>query len=345
MIVTIHDGNQFMHATIPLLSILLYVSIYASGCVSSSSSSAIFRLKDAPAENLVKAIDQGGDAFLSTSSFLLKASQIDKYKYERVLVSFFQTNIPSWNTSQLLRAVKLYQHTPKRFGFLVFSNLQKAPHKQAYSFAWMVLGGMDQSIAAEFADSALSQALLEGHIEKHFVIEMAQAVKKWRLSSVYSVVHMALLKTGESEFVEAMTTLSPQKASDDLLSYLALAPDSDLRQLFLDSIDATSALLSLEHLAQYPPNFGHAHLRKLFSYAGSRQLALQDAALQVIDKLTPTQPMIVAYELSRTEKWVQLAFIERVRRDVTPNRKLLLQNLATLTADENIRDEIALLDF
>lgn len=334
-------------------AILFSMLIKGVAACQSTSMSRLSKLWMPPSgpELLARAIDEGGEAYLKYAQQLSEASfdSSVKAQRERELVSLIYSNAVHWGSPQLMRATKLYSSGSREHSFLVFAALLKSPREEAPSLAWKTLLGMpeksvDVPRARNFVDGILAEALKSGGIERHWVPEMAQIVKKWRVESVYSVVHMALLAKGDVEFVEAMIELRPRRSSSELMEYLALAPSDDLRQLALASIEVGSAEAILQHFKLYPPSLAHPQLGQLFAFGASRQRGLKEPALEVIDALTPQQPLLMAYALAKQPIWVQSAMISEAGRQSTPHREVLLRELAKITSDENISAEIALLE-
>ena len=324
--------------------------IIVSACESTQKSSSKWSLDFlGPKKHLTqlaRSIDEGGEVFLEATASFQSSSEL-ALKEQR-LVALFYTGAPYWNSAQLLRATRLYELTEKKHNFLVFSYILKSSLKEAPSLAWRMLQGGEwdekqQQKYAAFIDNVLSEALEKGSLEKHLVPSMAEAVQKWRVESVYTILRMALFRRGEKAFAESMMRLSPQKSSKDFMHYLALTPREELRQLSFSTMKLPSILAALEHLKNHPPHFGHPKLSSLFAYGASRQPAIKKLALEIIDHLTPIQPMIMAYSLRQEPHWVQLSIIEQTARQSNARRELLLRHLSQITTDEVISEELALL--
>jgi hypothetical protein len=290
---------------------------------------------------LASAIDFGGNTFKQVVKHISDNNEWSKT--ERVLTSLIIANSEYWQDAQILNASKLYERSGAKNVDLVFLKLLKINKPLTIKMGWNLLRFADGAKYSQIVDSVLSQSIIDGNLDQHLIPEMANAVSYLDVKSVYGIVKLGLMKKGEPEFVVAMTKLYPHRSSDDLFDYLVLANNEELRQRALKSINTLTALQILEYLSNNPVSFGHKDLGKVFVYAASRNIGLRQTARLVVDVLVSQNSEILAYELSKQPKWVQISIIESARREMTSNTKLLLKRLKEMTPDTNIEEEISLL--
>ena len=299
-------------------------------------------------KTLAGAIDQGGELFMGLLNEMGRSSSEAQKVNDMVnqhLPSLIIAHSKTWNLKQLERATEILHYSDHSYPWLVFSHILNSPHQEGPAMAWKSLTSVTSSHDHQLmVDSVLSKALSDNDLDRHLVPEMADVVRLWKVTTVYDVVKLGLLSKGDPGFALAMAHLKPKQASDDFLNYLALVPDSDLRQLSMASIQDLTASQILNHLHHHPPNIAHRHISKLFVFAASRQMNLRQVALSIVDKIVPTAPPTMSYLLSRQPKWVQQTIIEEARRAMTAQRKLLLTGLSELTPDKDILEEISWLD-
>lgn len=292
-------------------------------------------------EKLASAIDFGGQTF---KDVVKSISEQKKWSAsEQILASLIIQNVEVWQEAQLLNATKLYQRSGAKNDDIVFAKLIENGGVLAAKVAWKLIENSSNPKALGIIDSVLTQAIVTNDLDRHLIPEMANAVATLNVKSVYGVLKVGLFKTGEPAFVESMIRLYAARSSDDLFDYLLLAEDNELRQRTLKSIDTITAVQILDYLANQPMTFGHNELGKIFVYAASRNVGLRQAARRVVDGLVPINPQILAFELSKQPKWVQMSLIEAARREITANSKTLLKELSLMTPDRSIEEEIGYL--
>src|SRR5690606_4760486 len=131
-----------------------------------------------------------------------------------------------------------------------------------------------------------------------------------------------------------------RQASEDFLTYLALAPAEELRQLTLSSVNLYSCMIILKHMTYAPPSVANADFRHLFNYAVSRNNALAELAHAVLENYVPEHTDYLAQLLARQPVWVQMAYLENARRRMTPKVGLLLSELKKVSAQDDVISEI-----
>lgn len=325
------------------LCVLLSFICLSLSCVSFSGNKEVPEITtDMPLDlKLANAIDFGGETFKT----VVKQISLEKRwgESENVLTSLILANSSSWQEAQILNATKLYERSGAKNVDLVFMKLLEIDKPLTTRLAWNLLRLGTGEKYKKLVDSVLSNALVEGTLDKHLIPEMANAVSLLDVKTVYGIMKLGLMKVGEGEFVVAMSRLYPNSSSDDMFDYLVLAGNDELRQRALKTVNTLTALQILEYLGTSPVSFGHKDLGKIFVYCASRNVGLRQAARVVVDKLVSKNSEILAYELARQPKWVQISIIESARRSMTANTKLLLKKLGSMTADENVAEEISLL--
>lgn len=315
----------------------------ASSCVSFDGKESAPKITDEMPlkEKLAHAVDFGGETFKSVSKSISEKKQWRQT--EKILASFIIKNASNWQDSQILNATKLYGKTGVQNVDLVFIKLVELNKPIATEAAWKLMRLAEPKKANGVIDSVLTEAVVNSDIDRHLIPEMAAAVEILDTKSVYGVLKLGLMKTGDAQFVSAMTKLYPVKASDDLFDYLVIPSDDELRQRALKSIDTITAVQILEFLERNPMSFGHKELGKIFVYSASRNIGLRQLARNVIDRIAAGNVEILAFELTKQPKWVQMSLIESARRSMTANTKVLLKKLQEMTPDRNVEEEISLL--
>lgn len=293
-----------------------------------------------------QAIDEGGESYAQLRHELDQLTHSGKatlpQDIEHTLLSLIITNATTWGPHQLRRSLALLRSYSSLYPWVVFTHVLRSPLPEAPGLAWYSLRDVEPTADHRtMVDRILANALSTGDIHKHLTVEMAQLISRWQVTSVYDVAKLGLMKHGDVPFAQAMAKLQPSRATLDFMNYLALVPDSDLRQLTMAAMDDLTANMILAHLQKFPPDLGHNHFDKLFVFAASRQTNLKTLAMQIIDQIVPSGPAMLAYRLSRQPPWVQYALIEDIRRNRTGNRAILLAYLATVTADPDIAQTIA----
>ena len=207
--------------------------------------------------------------------------------------------------------------------------------------AWQLASDSASEKMGHEIEVHLTESIAENELNLVFIPAMADAVASNRLVESYSVVREGLLFGDDIAFARAMIALKPQQASTDFLEYLAKAPIEELRQLSLKSVDVYTCTLILEHLASYPPPASHPRMEVLFLYAISRNNALGEMARDVLEKYLPQYSEAFAFTLSRLPSWMQIAFVERSSKRMTPVISIFLNDLKKVTADKDVVDEIS----
>ena len=96
----------------------------------------------------------------------------------------------------------------------------------------------------------------------------------------------------------------------------------------------------LEHLAQHTTPVTHPQFDYLFFYSISRNQALAGLARKVLEPYFAKDRSYLAFRLTQMPKWVQLAFIEGGRRQMTPIFAKFLSELKKNTINQEVIEEI-----
>lgn len=291
-------------------------------------------LKDA----LANAIEFGGPTLNQVVKLVKKRREASKagdllYK---ILMADSEDSIPS-----IINTMELFRASQSKSAPLVFKKYVRDSLLIKRQLAWQLAADAPSDEMGREIEKHLTEAISDNELNLVFIPVMADAVASNRLTGSYTVLREGLLFTGDIAFARAMITLNPQHASVDFLEYLAKAPVEELRQLSLKSVDVYTCTLILEHFRSYPPPVSNPRIETIFLYAISRNNALAEMARDVLEKYLPKDSEIFAYTLSRLPSWMQIAFIERSSKRLTPVISLFLDDLRKVTVDKDVVDEIS----
>ena len=153
-------------------------------------------------------------------------------------------------------------------------------------------------------------------------------------------IQQGLMTTGQEAFALSMAQLDASRASNDFLDYLALASAEELRQLTQNSVNVYTCLIALKHLQAHPAPLSHAHAEHLVYYAVSRNNGLADLGQMALESYRPKERSQVAIMMSRMPQWVQIAYVESVRRKKAPAITLLLGELKKISSSTDVVEEV-----
>ena len=326
------------------LAILMAAGLLTSGCVHGSGDQ---KDQDPPPEiyanmPLDEALEAGmnhGSETLQQVKRLLKRRG-DLEKAGPIMVQAMSDGILAYEDRKLLNASHLYIATPMPEMTNLFIKLVRSGRPLANRIGWRLATLRPSPSMASYIDQELTEALKMNDEDRVLHAEMASAVAANQLKDSYTLLREGLMRTGAEEFVTAMITLSPQQASDDFLDYLALASAEELRQLTLVKVELFSCVAILRHLHRYPADVSHQHFKHLFLYSVSRNRALGELAQTVLDSYVPRHTEHLAAMLASQPGWVQIAFLENARRNMTPKVGLMIAELRNVTAKPDVIDEI-----
>jgi hypothetical protein len=287
---------------------------------------------------LQAAIQFGGDTAKNVRKLIVRRK--DWPLAEKILYQAIQDGIIDYENQQLINAVMLYTSGPVKPQEALFTQMISSGRPLARQLAWQMAASIPGRVMRSAIERELNRAVYEDDEEDLFIPAMAVAVQENRMTTAYSVVRRGLFLTNQEEFAQAMVTLNPEKASADLLDYLAICPPEELRQLTLSTINIFAANIALNHLLKFPPNIAHSRIETIFYYAISRNPGLSDLAINIVDSLIDKNKAAMALTLSRMPVWAQVAFIEGARRNLTASKRVFLAELRKVTAHNEIIEEL-----
>ncbi len=290
-------------------------------------------------DELVNAgIKFGGQTLVDSAKILKKQNALERAALAVQLQIIDQYR--DWDGAYLINAVKLYQLTAPRDPSEVFRLLINSDRKLARELALQVASEFPSRSIAKALDEKLTDAIEEEEIFEYLLPQLAVAITRNGMKDSYSILKLGLFQTNSDSFVTAMVAVDANQASSDLLDYLAQVPVEELRQLTLVTLDVYACLAALRHLAQSPPALSHAKFEHLFYYAMSRNTAFAQIAREVISRYLPEHSKVLARRFTQMPNWIQVAYIEGSRNNITPTVSLFLQDLRELSAQKEIIEEI-----
>lgn len=285
------------------------------------------------------AIDFGGDTLRQVRLMIGRRGEWPKA--EGILDRGLRDGIVTYDDPRLVNAVHLYQSSIMPANPDLFERMVSSDRPLAKRLAWQIATTMPSRIMAAAVERELTRALREDDEQNLFVPQMANAVAANRLKSSYTVLLQGLQSNGHENFAKAMISLDPARSTNDFLNYLSRATVDELRQISVTSVNVFAAMLMLRHMGKFPPTTDHPHFEHLFLYSISRNMGLSDAASSIILGYLPKNQDRLAIQLARQPAWVQIAYVEAVRRRLTPVMSLFLGELKHATAQQDVVDEIS----
>ena len=297
-----------------------------------------------PLELALKAgVDYGGDTLSAVKRLIKKRDQ--GVAAAALLRAMIHDNLQSYDHAQLINSGHLYAAMPVALQPEVFRELVGSGRVLAQQLGWQLAAVKPSEALAKAVDIELSRALAEGEDDSVMIPQMANAVRANHLGSAYTLMRVGLMAKGDEEFAQAMIHLDPQRASDDFLIYLAIPTAEELRQLSLSSINLYTSVVILRHLKAHPPTAGVTGFDHLFYFAVSRNLTLAEQAQSVLEQYIPQRTELLAQALAKMPGWVQIAYLESVRRHMSAKQGMLLSELQKTTAESDVVQEIKELKF
>lgn len=257
-----------------------------------------------------------------------------------ILFDSIKNNYQSWPSVRLINAAQLYELSAHSKSDELFYLLSFSERHLIQQLAWHLAGSRPSKQMAVKIEERLTVAIDTNELKEIYWPGMADAVAANMLKSSYTVVRQGLFENNHIAFAKAMIALNPSGATDDFLDYLSLASLEELRQLSLNSVDVFTCVEILKHLKNFPPSVSHRKFTHLFYYAISRNTALAEMARSILEDFFPGQNSMLAQMLSRLPNWVQIAFVEGSRRQMTPKLSLFLKELKGTTSQKEVVEEI-----
>lgn len=326
---------------------LAFLMLGATGCVTASSSTPgmdpaakppILSERTTPADAAQAAVQFGGETLQGVKRLAKQTNQGKQFGLaaEKIL----KTQAGDLGDKELLNAGHLYASMAVPLDTTLFRTLANSPRPLARQLGWQLAASKPSPLTATAMDRELTRALSENEMETVLIPMMANAVTTNHLTPAYTYVRQGLMIRGDEEFAQAMMALSPDRASEDFMDYLAQAPAEELRQLTLSSVNLYTSVAILKHFQKFPPNLANAHFDHLFLYAVSRNTGLAELAQTVIESYIPAHTDLVAMAIAKHPAWVQIAFLENARRRMNPKEGLLLTELKKVTSERDVVEEI-----
>lgn len=321
--------------------VVVYVSLF-TGCVTTRSGSEVevkkLDAKMSMAEILELTIQQGGPT-LEDAKHILKDDPL-RSRAESLLEQQLISRGEKYTSFQAANAIQLYRFLKPKEPEKVFLSWMNVENPVIRQFGWEIAAVFPSRKMATSIEKFLSKVIAEGEEAAVLIPEMARAVRANGMSETYSLLRMGLLEVGSLEFVEAMATLNPKKASDDFLLYLKKAPVEELRQLNMISVNVYSCMAILRHLLSNPPSVSHPDFSHLFLFGISRNTGLADLAVMVVSSYVPNHREHLALMLSRMPVWVQLAYLEKIRRDQPEHMNTFIAALKEVASQPDVVSEL-----
>ncbi len=326
--------------------VALAMAVLSASCQTTTLTSERIELPPPPAltektpiDQVIQAgLDYGGDTLANAKKLIkrrgegLRASE----RAKEVLLS----NIEGKDQHQLVNAAHLYASVAIPLDPSLARKLIQSDKPLHQQLGWQLSAVKPSPHVAKMLDTELGLAINDGEEERILIPQMANAVRANKLTSAYTIVREGLLLKGNEEFALAMMALSPEKASNDFLSYLILATPEELRQLTLSNVNLYTCVAILKHMQKFPPDVSRVEVEHLFVYAVSRNTALQELAFGVIETYIPQRLEFLGATLSRQPTWIQMAYLEGARRRMTPKQRLLITEVRNTTAEKDVVQEI-----
>jgi hypothetical protein len=292
-----------------------------------------------PLEEAVEAgLEFGGETLSRVKDLLNKQQKLvpEARRLEKELTRNF-AGIPDY---RLINTVNLYLHSESPQApqlMLKMLDSSKNLHRQ---LAGHIAGGMPSPKMAEAIEGFLTQVITENRLGEFLNANLAEALADNHMKSSYTVLRQGLMETNNVAFAKAMMEVEPGKASTDFLDYLAGAPVEELRQLNLETLDLFTCMEILKHLQKFPASIYHANFPHLFLFATSRNIGLAELAHQVLLTYSPKYNRYLSYLFNLQPEWVQLAYVEGIRKNLTPVASLFLMEVKKDSRHQEVVDEI-----
>ena len=258
----------------------------------------------------------------------------------RTIEAAIQDGIIKYDNIRLANVVALYQSSTLPASVSLFERMIGSGRPVARQLGWQVAAAMPSRGMVVAIDRELGRAIIENDEATVLIPQMAIAVQANGMKSAYTLVRQGLMMSGQEAFALSMARLDPQRASADFLDYLALATPEYLRQLTQNSVNIYTCLIALKHIQNHPAPLSHVHAEHLVYYAVSRNNALADLAQMALESYLPVERSQMAIMMSRMPQWVQLAYVESVRRKKFSSVTLLLGELKKISSSTDVIEEV-----
>ncbi|MEZ4742171.1 MAG: hypothetical protein R3B45_06970 [Bdellovibrionota bacterium] len=293
-----------------------------------------------PLEKIVDASINYGGKTLNDGKDLIR--RLNKEKEAALLVQLSIANhYRQWDRPQLVNAVNIYQATQPEKPEETFDLLIQSERKLARDLSWYIAGTFSTKTMGAAIDRHLTVAIEKNDIDEILSSpQFPSAVAANQLKGLYSLLRLGLFRTNSDSFASAMIALNSKQATADFLEYLAQAPVDELRQLTMVKLNVFTCIRALNHMVAVPPKISHPRFEHLFYFAISRNTTLSELSRRLIMSYLPNHAALVARHLARLDNWVQIAFIEGSRRNMTPVLGGMFSELRKQSSAKDVIEEI-----
>ncbi|MDD9952490.1 MAG: hypothetical protein OXT67_13090 [Zetaproteobacteria bacterium] len=289
---------------------------------------------------LEEAVHFGGQTMQDMKQLLQIRGAQGSIEAGQHLEQMIRKNYRSWTAPRFINAIHLYLLYPSEQPQDLFKMLVQSKHTLAIRMGWHLAAALPTPKIAKAVEDILTEAIVDNTLTPQFVPDMADALVANQLRPLYTVARSGLFATHQSHFAKAMAFLKPDQSRNDFLEYLALASAEELRQLNLTSVDMFTCMEILQQLDKTPPPMNHRNFENLFYFAISRNTGLSTLARNVLKNFIPGENTNLALVLARQPIWVQAAFVEGSRRQLSPKLSLFLRELRDTTSQTDVIQEI-----
>jgi hypothetical protein len=289
-------------------------------------------------EAATAAVTYGEETFQAASRRFTERNEWPKVK--EFAVSMLKSLPKDMTARQQVLLVQLYQSSVKQLDTEVFLYLVRNENSILRQAGWQLAAHFPRADLVPLIDAELSRIVAGSQEQNNLFPQLAKAVRANRVKAAYTFLRLGLMGNGDDEFARAMATLDPIRSTNDFMNYLTLANSEELRQITQKSVNVYSCIYIMKHFLAYPVNVSNPSFSQLFYYAISRNNALSDLGKEVLQFGVNGSPAAIALLLSREPAWVQIAFVESVRRTQQPKLKVLVSELLPLASDEGVAMEI-----
>jgi len=290
-------------------------------------------------DDLLKAgIQHGGATLVKVKNTIQKLKRWPDAN--RVLEPALIEGIVKYNNPQLVNTANLFQSSTSYLPLNVFNKLVTSGRPLARELGWQLAANMPSQGIAKAIEDHITNSINDGEEQDLLVPAAAMAVQANQLTSAYTLMRQGLMTNGDEAFAKAMSILDPHRSSDDFLNYLALAPIEELRQMSQHSVNMYTCMLILRHLSAFPASPSHPRYEHIFMYAISRNNGLAELGNLALAKQFERSRRDLAVILARMPSWIQIAFIENVRRTSTSESTQFLAELKQISSQNEVLEEL-----
>lgn len=258
------------------------------------------------------------------------------------LIKKLSTKDEKFSFNEKANAINLLQNfnLQANESIALFDTLMESLNPKQRELAWGVATAFPSKELSSHIEKHLSNAIIYNDLERELVPAMADAIYQNNLISSYSLLKQGLFKKNNIAFAQAMIKLDPDKAEKDFFDYLSTIPLEELRQLNLQSSNLFLCLDILTFILKRNPAPTHSKYKHIFYFAISRNQSLSNYAIKIIEKSNPQYRNYLAQILTETPTWIQLAYIEKTRRNASIQTKLFFKELINLSSRTIVIKEI-----